>query len=631
MFKKRYSLKKLKNSYFQAHRWYQNNKETLSKSEKEGLEHQFLAMEKALLNKDKKSAILIWERITPFIEDKSIKKWWDYPLELIGALAFALVVATVIRQMVFEFYEIPSGSMRPTFKERDHLVVSKTTFGINVPLTNKHFYFDPDLVKRGGIFIFSGEGVDLTDTDTHYFWLFPAKKRYIKRCMGKPGDSLYFYGGLLYSVDKEGNDLKELREPPFNTQLDHVPYNNFEGKPSRGNTKPNSLNEIVYKLMNRPSGRLIVQSDGVILGEINNGVRWVKDNPLALKKPHDKIETYSDFLGVKNFALTRLIDRNQLRTLYPKSTLSNKKYPLYLEMAHTPQMAPFGIFEGKLPPNMVTVRLNYFTSFIPLTEEDINLLMSNLYTARFVVEDGRARRFDAPSNHNHEVSLPNVPNGSYEFYDGKAYSIGFVGFTTPLAKDHPLYSKDPKMVQALFNYGIDFSNYFDPTSTYSTPFPTRYAYFREGTLYVMGRPLLDPMNTQLIAYNEQEKARGEKEARYIPFTDYGPPLKEGKIDVEFIRTFGFTIPENTYLALGDNYAMSSDSRTFGPVYQGNIEGTPSLILWPPQERFGSPNAIPYPLFRFPTVLIWGIITLFILAYLSWDKKRKTLPYFTSNT
>ncbi len=42
-----------------------------------------------------------------------------------------------------------------------------------------------------------------------------------------------------------------------------------------------------------------------------------------------------------------------------------------------------------------------------------------------------------------------------------------------------------------------------------------------------------------------------------------------------------SLPEKGYLALGDNYAMSSDSRTLGPVPQDNLEGTTLIILWPP--------------------------------------------------
>jgi len=112
----------------------------------------------------------------------------------VTGIVFALLVAVLIRTMWFELYTIPTGSMRPTLKEQDFLVVSKTDYGINVPLQAAHFYFDPTLVQRGSIIVFNGENMDIEDADTTYFYLFPGKKQFVKRLIGKPGDSLYFYG-----------------------------------------------------------------------------------------------------------------------------------------------------------------------------------------------------------------------------------------------------------------------------------------------------------------------------------------------------------------------------------------------------------------------------------------------------
>jgi len=38
-------------------------------------------------------------------------------LKTVGDTCIALIIAIIIRQVWFEFYNIPSGSMRPTFKE----------------------------------------------------------------------------------------------------------------------------------------------------------------------------------------------------------------------------------------------------------------------------------------------------------------------------------------------------------------------------------------------------------------------------------------------------------------------------------------------------------------------------------
>ena len=132
--------------------------------------------------------------------------------------------------MWFELYEIPTGSMRPTLEEKDRLVVSKTAFGINIPLKRGHFYFDPNLIHRNQTVIFTGAGMDIHDVNTVYFYLFPGKKQFVKRLIGKPGDLLYFYGGQIYGIDKNGNDISNELNPPSLARIDHVPYIYFNGR-----------------------------------------------------------------------------------------------------------------------------------------------------------------------------------------------------------------------------------------------------------------------------------------------------------------------------------------------------------------------------------------------------------------
>ena len=87
--------------------------------------------------------------------------------------------------------------------------------------------------------------------------------------------------------------------------------------------------------------------------------------------------------------------------------------------------------------------------------------------------------------------------------------------------------------------------------------------------------------------------------------DNGPPLKDGKYDIEKIRTFGLKIPEKNYYVLGDNHAMSADSRAFGFLPEANLQGAPSLIIWPPGDRLGPPPQMPYRLFTLPRVHCLG--------------------------
>jgi len=60
--------------------------------------------------------------------------------------------------------------------------------------------------------------------------------------------------------------------------------------------------------------------------------------------------------------------------------------------------------------------------------------------------------------------------------------------------------------------------------------------------------------------------------------------------------------------------MSADSRVFGFVPEGNLEGAPSVILWPPGERWGMPPQTAYPLLNTPRLIIWGIAALIFAVW-----------------
>jgi signal peptidase I len=101
-------------------------------------------------------------------------------------------------------------------------------------------------------------------------------------------------------------------------------------------------------------------------------------------------------------------------------------------------------------------------------------------------------------------------------------------------------------------------------------------------------------------------------------------MKDGKIDVPFIRTFGITVPEKEYLVLGDNHSRSSDSRIFGFVPENNLQGAPCLIIWPPGDRWGCPEQKPYPFMNIPRAIVWSIALLIgaiWYAYHRWKTGR----------
>lgn len=110
-------------------------------------------------------------------------------LEMLGSLVIAVALALVIRTLIFELYLIPSGSMKPNFKDDDYLFVKKFSYGYSIfslPIGSQHikgrlFFNEP---KRGDIIIFTSNK--------------DFKTKYIKRLIGLPGDEVQVKDGILY-------------------------------------------------------------------------------------------------------------------------------------------------------------------------------------------------------------------------------------------------------------------------------------------------------------------------------------------------------------------------------------------------------------------------------------------------
>ena len=122
---------------------------------------------------------------------------WD----LAKTVFFAVAIALVLRIVIFQPFNIPSGSMKPTLLVGDFLVVSKPTFGYSTaslvyPLTRMPVegrilqFAEP---KRGDILVFKNHK--------------DGNKDYIKRLIGMPGDTVQMLGGRVHingaPVEKE--------------------------------------------------------------------------------------------------------------------------------------------------------------------------------------------------------------------------------------------------------------------------------------------------------------------------------------------------------------------------------------------------------------------------------------------
>lgn len=134
--------------------------------------------------------------------------------ETVSVIMQALLLALVIRTLLFQPFSIPSGSMRPTLLEGDYLFVTKWAYGFSrysLPLSpnlfsGRIFGSDPE---RGDVVVFK----------------FPPNPSldYIKRVVGLPGDRIQMKEGVLYingtPVEREkvgqidNPDITEVNRP----------------------------------------------------------------------------------------------------------------------------------------------------------------------------------------------------------------------------------------------------------------------------------------------------------------------------------------------------------------------------------------------------------------------------------
>lgn len=620
------SLKKSRTILQTAYSWYKKKSDRLAPQELSLLEQRMLALEAAIASGDRETASSQAESLELFTQAHCKKSLFDYLKEILVAVTVALALAIVVRQMWFELYEIPTGSMRPTFREQDRVAVSKTPFGINMPLSTDHFLFDPSLIVRGGAITFTSEGIERLDEDTTFMWVIPYKKRLIKRMIGKPGDSLYFYGGKIYGVDKEGKPINELLDAPWmhtklNFDLEHIPIIDFSREITTAGKK-----EERFAQMGIPIGRIQSERNERV-GQIYDGKEWIKEDPLAQRSEHSTLKAYSDFFGMRNYAMARLLTATQVQEI---DGINPKELPegvLYLELSHHPSLSypPPAIRQNSRHPYM----LSTLKTVIPLKQSHLDELMNHMYTARLVFKNGRAAQYstEAPHFDANLPTFPGVPDGTYEFYEGKLLDVGFGAITHAADAKNPLYSHDPKNVQNLFNLGVGMHPAYLPTPGIANA-PHRYAYFRDGDLYLLGGPVLkkgDPTLNEFIAREQKKETSSPRARPYTAFKDFGPPLKEGNFNVDFIRTFGVTVPDKHYLVLGDNHAMSGDSRDFGFVPEENLQGAPSLILWPAGERMGAPWQAPYALFVLPRLIIWSIVGVMAAIWYYFHRRYMNRP------
>ena len=143
---------------------------------------------------------------------KTKPSWVDAVWENVKQVFVAVILALIIKTSIVEAYKIPTSSMEDTLLIGDFLLANKFIYGALLPVVDWRLpaISDPeagDVV----IFIYPGDGVT----------------KYIKRCVGVPGDTILVKDKVLL-VNGE-----EFPNPPFLKYVDTTALGELNIRPRR--------------------------------------------------------------------------------------------------------------------------------------------------------------------------------------------------------------------------------------------------------------------------------------------------------------------------------------------------------------------------------------------------------------
>lgn len=452
---------------------------------------------------------------------------------------------------------VPSGSMRFAVQENDKTVVSSADFNIRYWGFKKPVLFFPETIQKGDFIMWRDRTKNAPIALLKNFK--SSSMQLLKRCAAKPGDTLYFYGGNLYVVDKNGVLDKQFLEMQDNQRIVYSPI--FSKNPFLMFSK---------QIKNISDGS--TEQTFYLFGEKVYGIR--------LSRGWRTI--------IRNF-YQNSADVNDLN-------LYGSKYYFEGEIL-SPEEAMKEGYEGDHHVMAVTVKSSIeigsaFSNtrilneriFIEIDSNSIERIFSCINTERFVITNGVAHilsNADSGGKFNEKrwntSDFQDVIDGVYEIEKGKVFKIvtfnptfGLIPFLSFSSRKEWNYTslsdKSMKNVKRLFNCGINIASNTNDTR--------RMLCFRHGDLYLEGGKLFDKHSFEIIKFSKEFPEFDGKDEIYT----------DGVIDIDKIRQKGFVVPEDYYILLGDNYPLSSDSRICGPVHKDNVEGRASLIFSLEKDR-----------------------------------------------
>ena len=177
--------------------------------------------------------------------------------EFLSSLFPVLAFVLVLRSFVFEPFQIPSGSMEPTLRVGDFLVVEKYAYGIKDPVL-QNTLIETGKPQRGDIVVFKAPPEPNID--------------YIKRIIGIPGDQIRYSDAertLEITYAKDGKICYEncvtkkfeYSKPVSDSDFSIITGQDRSGKPIYSEIRPLRLTE---------------------KGDVSHDIHWDPEPPLNM-------------------------------------------------------------------------------------------------------------------------------------------------------------------------------------------------------------------------------------------------------------------------------------------------------------------------------------------------------------
>lgn len=132
--------------------------------------------------------------VEPARQKLLMQPWW---LDWTAGLFPVILAVFVLRSFLFEPFKIPSGSMIPTLRIGDLILVNKFHYGIRLPVFNTKVWANHD-PQRGDVMVFRYPPQPSLD--------------YIKRVIGVPGDEVAY---LNKQLTINGKPVQNVPQPDF--------------------------------------------------------------------------------------------------------------------------------------------------------------------------------------------------------------------------------------------------------------------------------------------------------------------------------------------------------------------------------------------------------------------------------